>query len=317
MTCPYEMMQRAVDIVNSSPHPTNKIAATLNGREKNGHEFVISKTNYWPASIESHFGLTQKIGNSSGTIHAETACILMAPCTKDSDLYLTDPPCPNCAKNIAEAGIKRLFIDHKGFEKDFAQRRGDDFKSMSMRIFAAAGISVFEIHRKNRKIIPVLEIPQSYKPISENPASMKECAHTPTIEIFNAHIQDCLQHHKSQPFCTAIAEESAGNFVFFTALSHPTMGYTHHNDLSKEGKYSFILQPANRLLIAARYYSLMLQKKYLFSSRLPTSREFVNLIGAGFHSITIQKNAECRDEFGELAAEQLKKTETFEVKELA
>ncbi len=305
MTCPYHMMQRAVDLVHSSPHPTNKIAATLCGTEYDGRDFAITKTNYWPGPIETNIGRDVKIGNSSGTVHAETACILHAPCTKDALLFITDPPCPNCAKNVAEAGIKALYIDHKGFEKDFAQRRGDVFAAMSMRIFAAAGIPVYKLYRKEKRLENVLNIDTNYVPPLESPAELIPVKSQNTMSLFKKHILASANHFQQTPFALALAEHPGGDHIVFRTPSHPTVGYTHQDDLSKEGKYSFILQPLNRLLMAGKYYGLQLDPRFIYSSRIPTAREQINLIGAGYQTLYIGQNQPPRDEYGPQAMKQL------------
>ena len=109
---PFDEMQRAVDIVGTSPHPANKIAATVFGLDTTGQPFSVSRTNCWPQSIADRIGMDADIGDSSGTIHAETAAIFAAPVTAGAALCVTDPFCPNCAKNIAEAGIRTIYIDH-------------------------------------------------------------------------------------------------------------------------------------------------------------------------------------------------------------
>ena len=53
---PFAAMQAAVDIVNASPHPVNKIAATLFGADQSGHAFSISRTNDWAARIKEKIG---------------------------------------------------------------------------------------------------------------------------------------------------------------------------------------------------------------------------------------------------------------------
>ena len=145
---PFRNMQTAIDIAPRSPHPTNKIAAVLFGENESGMEFSVIRTNHWPNVIYENFGKDKKIGNSSGTIHAETACIVNShhP-TEGASICITDPFCPNCAKNIAEAGIKKIYIDQDGFDKDFFRRRGNEFTdSMSMQICERAGISVYALN---------------------------------------------------------------------------------------------------------------------------------------------------------------------------
>lgn len=305
MTCPYQMMQRAVDIVHSSPHPTNKIAATLLSKDANGNDFIISETNFWPESIEQNFGREGKIGNSSGTIHAETACILHAPITRESSLFITDPPCPNCAKNMAEAGVKNLYIDHKGFEKDFAQRRGSDIQSMSMRIFAAAGISVYVMRRKEQIITPILQIPAEY---SNSPALniiMQKCTYPVNKEHFNGEIAKAQKAFDYQPFALAIGSKNNKKDYSLAVCANPAAGLDQIDDLSAEGKYSFILQPLNRLLMDACDHGLKLYPEYIYCSTVPTSRELVNFLGAGFHQLWIGDDLACRDEDGLVAKRQL------------
>src|SRR5688572_3388790 len=135
----YELMQQAVDIVQQSEHPTNKVSAAIAGLDVTGTPYAIAKTNYWPEDIKMRIGREARIGSASGTVHAETACLLAAPRTENASVFVTDVPCPNCVKNMAEAGIKALYIDHKGFAKDFALRRGGHFESMSLRICEKAG----------------------------------------------------------------------------------------------------------------------------------------------------------------------------------
>lgn len=307
ITSPYDYMQMAVDIVATSPHPTNKIAATLvcADPDQNGAPHVVRATNFWPKRIEDTFGHDTKIGNSSGTIHAETACIFLADQTRGAQLYITDPPCPNCAKNVAEAGIKTLYIDHKGFLKDFAERRGGEFETMSMRIFEHAGVSVYELHRKEQRLVPVLEIPEGYAPITEHPLQIESFMDQINQDNFIKAIKGLRENYGEEPFALALAQDKDGKAFLIHARRHPAIGYTHHDDLTKEGKYSYILQPVNRLLVGSKFYELKILPDYLHSSRVPTAREFVNIVGAGVTSIYLSHDDEARDEFAIKALNQL------------
>lgn len=306
VTYPYEMMQRAVDIVNTSPHPTNKIAAALAGHDAGGHPYIITHTNYWPPAIERAFGRDGRIGNSSGTIHAETACILHAGYTRGAEMFITDPPCPNCAKNMAEAGIKALYIDHKGFDKDFAQRRGEEFQSMSMRILEAAGIPVYILHRKEQRMETVLAIPDTYVPPLENPTHRIALADAPSPAMFTHEIATAAAGiHAGRNFALALAQRPDKTWTHFSASSHPAIGYTHDDDLSQEGKYSFILQPLNRLLMAGKFFGLTIHPDYIYTSRTPTARELINLTGSGFCTLYVGNDDDARDENGLIARKQL------------
>lgn len=307
----YEHMQAAIDIVATSPHPTNKVAATLTH-----DDWIISLTNQWPAPIAQTIGTHNKIGNSSGTIHAETACILQAPkkghTTSGATLFVTDPPCPNCMKNIAEAGIANIYIDHKGFDKDWARRRGDKFESMSMRTAEKAGIDVHVIHRKERRFETISSHVPGYKPTIESPPIIKECT-----ENFKECIKRAHAHFGDEPFALALAKDQNGQSVSLLTDRHPTIGYTYKTVESKQEKYSFILQPIARILMSAARSGLILDNNNIYSSRVPTSREMVNFIGAGLSALTIGDLEAARDEYGPIALKQLTDSGLLETKILS
>lgn len=305
----FDLMQMAVDKVHSSPHPTNKIAATLSGQDLNDHSFIISKTNFWPAPIAQHFGQDEQIGNSSGTIHAEIACILDAPCTKGASLFLTDPPCPNCAKNIAEAGIRAIYIDHKGFEKDFAQRRGDTFQMMSLPLFQACGIGVFEIHRKEKICKEIL--PAILSQHSNDPAEIE-----PKTIPFHDKVNSLKIHFKQEPFALLTASDKSDNEFFIFAASSTVCGLTDKNNIPEIGKYSPIQQPINRILMATKRHGVHFKIESLYSSRIPTAREMVNLIGAGFQSVYIGDKSQFRDPESLKALKQLEKVDILKFRYL-
>jgi len=287
-------MQAAVDIVSTSPHPTNKIAATLAG-----DGFAISRTNAWPLPILNTIGTTAQIGNSSSTIHAETACIFAADKTNAASLFVTDPPCPNCMKNMAEAGIAKLYIDHKGFDKDWVKRRGDSFETMSMRVAEKAGMDVFVIYRpkkdQEQKFEVISRHPPGYKPKIENPAKIEP------FENWKSALNAAQKTYGDEPFALARATNQNGESVSILVDRHPTIGYTYETVENKQDKYSFILQPINRLLMIAAKEGLTLDADHIYSSRIPTSRELVNFIGAGYSKIQIGDRASSRDEHGPAA----------------
>ena len=291
---PYTEMQKAVDVVNLSLHPTNKVAATLFA-----DHFSLSRTNYWPEIIASHFGYDADIGNSSGTIHAEVACILASPASTDgASLCVTDPFCPNCAKNITEAGIKTIYIDHKGFDKDFAARRGDHFQNMSMQICARAGINIYEIRRKEERIIPILEIPADYAPTNDSPVIVTALPATSEADFLDL-IGDSKANLDRERFAVALAFSPEGHVFGLCAKAHLAVGYSRRVDAPElhdpHGKYSFILEPVNRLLMNAARLGLKIHAEYLYASSVPTSRELVNLVGSGIGALSLGDATQARD----------------------
>ena len=303
MMSPFEQMQKAVDIVNTSLHPTNKIAATLFGEN-----FSLSCINYWPDSIRAAFGLETDIGNSSGTMHAEISCILKAPLTEGAAICVTDPFCPNCAKNMAEAGIKTIYVDHKGFDKDFASRRGDHFKNMSMQICDRAGISVYEVRRKEEKLVPILEVAPSYTPPNDAPVIVSILEKIDQA-VFLDMIADAHANLSGHKFALALGKNLDGKSVALCARSHLAIGYSKRIDASElhedSGKYSFILEPVNRILMNAARLGIKPDPHFLYSSEVPTARELVNLVGAGIRTLAIGDIRQARDSGSLLALKQL------------
>lgn len=291
---PFDQMQSAVDVVNTSVHPTNKVAATLFT-----DAFSISKTNYWPSVIEQAFGQDIDIGSSSGTVHAEVACILASPVTEGASLCVTDPFCPNCAKNIAEAGIKTVYIDHKGFDKDFAARRGDHFKNMSLQICARAGISVYELNRKEQTITPIAEIADDYKPFNDAPIVVGALRSATQADFLDV-ISDSRANLAGERFAVALAFDLNGKVFSLCAKPHLAVGYTRRIDAPEfndpHGKYTFTLEPVNRLLMNAARLGLKIHADYLYSSMVPTSRELVNVVGAGLNKLHLGDNSIARDQ---------------------
>jgi dCMP deaminase len=293
---PFAAMQAAVDIVGRSLHPTNKVAATLYGRG-----FALSRTNYWPDEISRHFGYTTDIGNSSGTVHAETACILQAGYSVEgATLCITDPFCPNCAKNIVEAGVKKIYIDHKGFDKDFFQRRSGHFHSMSMQICEKAGVSVYELWRKDERVVPIYEAMHNKFAPEDSPV-YKEPIGAPTDSNFSEIIRQGFKRHEKRKFAVAFVKSRTGEYYALTTRGHAVTGYTMEDPddvkiIEKpEGKYSFFQEPVNRILMYAARHGLTVQDGFFFSSNVPTSREQVNIVGAGIKRITIGDLRKARD----------------------
>ncbi len=297
---PFEEMQKAVDIVNGSPHPVNKIAATICGQDRQGRDFSISRTNHWPPVIEARLGTAQEIGNSSGTLHAETACILDAPCTEGASLFITDPFCPNCAKNIAEAGIEAVYLDHKGFGKDFAARRGEAFTNMSMEVCDRAGISVHKVWRKENRLETILSAKENYFPVQDSPIEIERLYGVVNRAFFALLIETAMKKHHGRRFAAAIARDRvSGNVYALTARTHAVAGFSMIHDAARikdtSGKYNLTLEPLNRLMMGAARIGAKIIDGMVFCTNIPTAREQVNLVGAEIKKVYIQHINKARD----------------------
>lgn len=301
---PFQYMQNALEIALKSPHPTNKIAAVIFGKTMEGDDFAVYRTNHWPDIIYEKLGTSVKIGNSSGTVHAETAAILASKeATEHSSLCITDPFCPNCAKNIAEAGIKTIYIDEEGFDKDFFKRRSGHFQTMSMQICERAGIDVYALNMRDKSVRTVLEIDEGYVPVVDSPIE-REPIENASDAVLHDIVEKATYHNKRRKFAIALVENKKGEKFALVARAHVVIGYSLEQReevldlLTPQGKYSFIQEPVNRLMmhIARRGYKLI--EDYLYCSQVPTSREQVNLVGAGIKRITIGDIQKCRDPQG-------------------
>lgn len=287
---PYELMQRAVDIVNSSEHPQNKIAAVLAGHDPEGAPYTIAYTNYWPEAIRVKIGTQTRIGNASGTVHAETACIMNSPKAGGAELFITDPFCPNCAKNLAEAGIKTIYIDHKGFEKDFVNRRGEHFETMSLKICEEAGIRVCKIWRRERRIECLLEADSAGKNLSV-PVSVHY-----VYDSFKNFITAMMKEMNGVPFAASVGTDIANKTNIALVAQAGLVTGMRNEDNQEEGKYNFAVEPINRLLMNAAKNGIRLNHEHIFSSRIPTAREQVNLAGIGVTGILVGSKSQARGE---------------------
>jgi deoxycytidylate deaminase len=299
---PFHAMQAAVDIVNTSQHPTNKIAASLFGTGPDGAPFMVSAINHWPDAIANKLGIETRIGSSSGTVHAETFCILRAPVTMGASIAITDPFCPNCAKNLVEAGIKTIYIDHKGFAKDFALRRIDDFTDMSMRLVERAGINVYSVNRRDQTITPIFVPPAGYVPPEDRPLHIITQSGSFDRAGLVATAQNFKPIDKTVPFAAAWVMDSHHQSRIMIAEAHTIIGYTEKSSADKQEmserhheKYSFTMEPVNRLLMQAAKLGYTLDPHLVISSRVPTAREQVNMVAAGLTHLHILKPQDSRD----------------------
>ncbi len=313
---PFKLTQTAVDIVGTSPHATNRIAAALSGKDSNGNEFVISRTNFYPAAIAEKLGTWQKIGNASPTVHAEMAVLQAAPKTEGSAIAITDLFCPNCAKYMAEAGVKTIYIDHKGFDKDWAERNGNDFEHMSMRIAKHAGINVYVVNRKKEDLTPIFESSSRYAPRIENPIYLEKYNGLAEISEFMPFVAQRKQFYKDLPFAAAFALGGLGTMYAIAANEHPSIGYTSKTLDEPEGKYSFTLQPLNRLMLAAKRHGLNINSDFLYVSRTPTPRDLVNAVGANLTKLYIGDREQSRGPNSLAALEKLEGAKIVEIFEI-
>lgn len=126
----------------ASPHPTDKIAAQILYRDGS---YDPAHFNARPdAVVARHVPLTLKIADRSLYVHAETRALVSATrATRGASLLVSDPFCPNCAKQIALAGIRRIVIDGAGFAKLYFAKNEQAFRTLSLSVATLYGVKVF------------------------------------------------------------------------------------------------------------------------------------------------------------------------------
>lgn len=297
-------MNLALETERKSPHPTHKVGTVLHGQDSAGQSFTVARSNFFPPLLEETFSVREdKLGNSSMSVHAEVAALLDASSTEEADIYITNFPCPNCAKMIAEARVKRIFIDsHTHRNTPLAERMYPFFETVSLRIFESACIEVHEMLYPGREIRPLAKTDSGAARFIDSPVS-QETLHSSdlTPEAFKNRIATKRMEYKNAPFALCFAQSPVGNAYVLAAREALTAGVTRQTAeeiKNAQDKYSPALQPVNRLLAACARFGLTIVPGYLYSSETPTSREWVNLLGAGLDTIMIGDQEECRDEWG-------------------
>lgn len=295
---PFTAMQSAVDIINTSEHNKNKIASCL--FTPNNH---IVRVNHRPNILKSKFTADIRIGKASQFIHSETACLFQADFpTEDASLCITDPMCPNCAKAICESGITHVYIDHKGLDKDFARRRGNDFQSLSLLMMEKAGITVSILNRKDETIETLIE-----------PPVLTRKGAPQGIEFFDwddeLAIKDYLQKFRNRQAHSAwaIAQiEENGHQLGIIVFEELTRGLTPRDYADNRRislKYRLPVDPLNRLLFFTKRKGFKLQNAQLAVNLEPSSRALVNATGYGVRTVHIGEKKPDHDDLGHIASE--------------
>jgi deoxycytidylate deaminase len=255
---------------HNSPHDTNKIAA---GLLLESGALLSVQTNYFPDRIKDNIDENGRFGNTSGSIHAETAVLLNFNQTQkrsipdNTAMLVTDPPCPNCIKNMIIAGIKNIYIDHDGFEKDFAQRRLDDFRNLSIPIATAHGVRLFETFVDTGLCVPLNTIAMMQRPIYEQAQNL-------TIPL-DSWIENLKDIHKNTAFVAVQITDP-------NALELPNQALcVTQRDLMRgleSDKYTSLVEPLTGLFMLAARFGFEI-KNPVYSSRIPSARELVNAMG--------------------------------------
>lgn len=309
-------MQQAVDVVLSGEHADSKVAACAFHPEH--PEIPAAATvSARPDCLKGHFAWDARIGASSQFIHAELAALLkFGGNLRGAHVCVTDPFCPNCAKNMAEAGVRAIYIDHKGFQKDFIARNGDEFKTMSMLIAEKAGISVFEVNRKAGTVTPILDQQATTRPAST------------AIEFFDIAdgmtLESAMQTFKNrlgtrEAWTLAFVKERDGSqrgLLVFEALPPGITPEDYRTRGTDTGKYRFPIDPLTRLGIIMRRMGMTLLDPRVGCARLPSSRALVNALGMDISNLLLASAQPDHDPLGLAAITLLRDKKILNVSEM-
>lgn len=309
----FDHMIDARKIEEESAHPTHKVGALIIGEN-----FKIAHANFWPKLLHTHIGPDKKLGNASTTVHAEIAVLSEACGAEGADFYVTDLPCPNCAKMLAEARIANLYIDHATHQTPLGKKMEPFFQKVSLPILKAAGINTFEVDIESKTIEQLLHAEDSALVSAQHTVHNVEIG---SNDITQKRFLTLISEHQTLenldlPYAAAIARDKTGNGHFLFVYPQRSVGLSEAEAdrlRAIQNKYKPSLQPLNRLLLSCTRFGLDIVPDYIFSSQVPTSREFVNMIGAGLLSLTIGDKTKCRDQWGLKALAQLREINRFKV----
>lgn len=313
------------DLSQQSDNAQYRIAAKLHGATPHNAIISYGQSNIQLSALADIPDKPASLGGVSDTIHAETAVIMGAGYSNHADLYVTDPLCPNCMKNMIAAGIARIFIDANGFDKIWYQRRAVYFDHISVPMAKKAGVEIYRVD-VDAQCAHILDYSIDGK--AGNAASLIQSAPislshiTPfsfeeyhgisdkmqdDVLVYHAGLDqgtvmfdDLIDHYQAnypdQPFAFAVGRDLDGNAV----VIH--MGETYPNgfDTQKDAalltqmrkynqgqKYRMRLDPVTRLLMGASRFGVSLRGAALYSSAVPSARCLINVVGYGMKQIHI------------------------------
>lgn len=291
-------------LAEKSASEVYKIAAKLHGSGPDNSVISFARPNIILHILEN----LPDLAGASKTIHAETAVIMGAQITDRADLYITDPPCPNCMKNIIASGISRVFIDLEGFSKIWYQKRRDYFDHISLVMAGCAGVRVYIVDPNSLEEPKELHSPISDDFVGGDFAGNNSGRHDSVpIEILDLQddkeIPEYLEGSKNKfgpmPFALSVGRSHEGAKVLIRVGESYTRGIcpeknakdhdvvAHMTDYNKAGKYRLKADPVTRLIMAASRYGISLRGSYMYCSHMPSARCQINALGYGIENIQI------------------------------
>ena len=129
-------MDLAERVASWSKDPSTQVGAIITDSK---NRIVSTGFNGFARGIEDDLNIPRET-KLMRMIHAEENALLFARCSVEGfSLYVTRPPCANCASKIIQAGIKRVIYPNPPFE--FLERWSEHIKE-SLGMFKQVNIKV-------------------------------------------------------------------------------------------------------------------------------------------------------------------------------
>ena len=288
----FQYIQDCRNLENQSSSSDYKIAAKLHGVGPDGTIISISSPNIKLRVLKRALDENGTIGGASDTIHAETAVIRSAPVTEGTDLFVSDPLCPNCMKNAIEAGVARIFIDQRGFDKKWYQNRQDYFDHISLKFAECAGVDVYNVDLENRDIKSLTSHKGKRKTAQDDSSHIIYIDRRADIVSF---IEESKKIYGDRAFALSTGRDSDGRQVLIRTAEAFTNGLSESDQdvidkmkaYNHDQKYRIKNDPVTRLLMASSKYGISLRGSDMYCSHLPSARCQINTVGYGMDTIRI------------------------------
>lgn len=140
-----KMLLVADAVAKASPDPSSKIGCIIL-HQIGKHEVGRGFNSFPEQSICDKAYYDDRSLKYDRIVHAEMRAIISAgrlSCIGGS-LYVSCPPCKECAKSIAEARIARVYFWSSRMQHSFVQRFPESINT-AMTIFAENGVKVVEV----------------------------------------------------------------------------------------------------------------------------------------------------------------------------
>lgn len=230
---------------------------------------IVTRNNL-PPVFEKVFLPKDKIGDSGPTIHAEIFALQSGVSCEGLSVAITDPPCPNCTKQLIMSGIKNIYILEAGFSQGMWYNSVDEsrvarkryFHEVSLALAKYAGLGVFVIGADGR----IVETLCTY--VEKKPSmSGANSASYAFIKKDETRLYEQYTYGMD-------SKAAAGIRAKF-------------EDVDDGLRYRLMIDPLSHLLSHCARHGKNLAEQEIYISEIPTSRCIVNAVGSGVKRLSV------------------------------